>query len=401
MLTALDKADLATSEALRTILAEANVDFFERREPLEAMLKAILAAEHTFMLGEPGTGKSLMARYLTERFQGARYWEALLDRQLPVDSVFGPIDIKQFEQTGAWHRNVDGYAPTADIAFLDEIGKAGPSTTNPLLTWLNERIFHNNSTPMQCNLISAVTASNEQLEFPEQAALHDRFMVRLQIHSIQEPGNFAALLGTAVQTASGAVPTTITVEELRRVVYEVVPRITIPPGVVDSVLQLRADLRGEDITPSDRRWKKSMRLLQASAFLDGRGTVDDDDLAIERHVLWDVVEQIPTVEKKVLALTSPLTRAALEFQTQLEEIEEGIDSRKGQSVETRAGYGGEAKHKVDQITKKLNDLIEQAKRQGRSTTRLEGLGSQVKGLKIRIFVECLNVPQDRAELMGN
>lgn len=401
MLT-LSPDDIALAEGIRNILQEQNGEFFERRDALDALWKCLLAAEHSFILGPPGTAKSMMARAITGRIDGARYWEKQLHRQLPVESVFGPVDIKAFEDTGDWHHKVAGTAAEAHLAFLDEIGKSGPTVTDPLLTWLMDRKFHNNNQAMDCPLISAVCASNEQLEFPAQAALHDRFMLRLEIDYIQEPGNFIALLGTAVQdpNAQPQPRTTIPLEELQRVVSMVIPRITIPPGVMDSVLQLRADLRGEDIVASDRRWVKGQRFLQASAFVEGRGAVDDDDLSIYRHILWDVPEQISMVEKKVLALTSPLTRKALEFQTMLEEIEQGINERKGQSVQTRAEYGGEAKYKADNIQKSLNDLIEQANRQGRSTIRLQGIEDQVKALKVRIFVECLNVPQAKAEQMG-
>jgi MoxR-like ATPase len=397
---ALPKYAIEASEKLRQILVEGNNAFYERSDELEATLQAVLAQEHTFMLGEPGTGKSLMARWLTAAFDGARYWEILLDRQLPVDSMFGPIDIKEFDATGAWHRKVDGYAPTAHIGFLDEIGKAGPSVTNPLLTWLNERLFHNNSTPMKCNLISAVAASNEELELPAQAALQDRFLVKLKIESIQEPGHFAALLSTAVHAPAPVQRTTLPLDTLLTVVNEVVPAISIPPGVIDSVLQLRSDLRADQITPSDRTWKKSMRLLQAGAFIAGRDTVDDDDLQVLRHVLWDVEQHRKTVNEKVLRLTSPITRAALEFQKKVEDIESGIDERKGQALDKKAKYGGEAKHKTDLMLTEINKTIEKANREGRSTTRLEAVLDQLKAVRVRIYVECLNVAQDRAERMG-
>lgn len=371
--------------------------YFERRDHLEAIVVGVLAKEHTFLLGPPGTSKSEMVRVLCDRIRRSRYWEALLDRQLPMESLFGPIDLKAFEESGDWHRRVDGYLPTADIAFLDEVGKAGPAVLNPMLTVLNERMYHNNSTPMACPLLSAVGASNEELE-EELAALWDRWMLRLVIEPIQEPKNLAALLSTASQ-ANQAEPTTVDLEDVHRATEEVT-QVKLPPGVIDTVLQLRNELIEDQIKPSDRRWKKAMRLLQAHAYLYGRDTVEEDDLGILRHALWDVAEQIPTVERRTLRLTSEVTRQAMEFQQQISEIEQTVETYHGQSMEKRASYGGEAKHKLDSIQKNVDQLIEKGHRQGKSTAKLEQVRDQVRRVKTRVFVECLNVPEDRAQRMG-
>ncbi len=386
--------------ALRSIVAELGDEFLERRDHIEAMAIAWLSGQHVFWLGDPGTGKSAMARAGCARIIGGRYWETLLDRQLPQETLFGPVDIKEFEATGDWHRRVDGYLPTATIAFLDEIGKAGPAVLNALLTALNERLYHNNSKPVEIPLISVVAASNEELE-PELGAMWDRFLIRQMVEPIREPGNFAALLSSAVTTRVITAPTTITLDQLNHARLVEVPAITLPPGVVDTILELRGELRGEQVRPSDRRWKQSMRVLQASAYLNGRSAVDEDDLAVLRHVLWDVVEQIPTVERSVLSRTSPLTKAALDIQAGLETIEAEIDARHGQSVATRAEYGGQANALLGELTRRLADNIEQANRQGRSTAKLDSVRDQLRAVKVRVFTDCLNMPADRAALIGN
>lgn len=381
------------SPKARAIITELGSEFFERRDALLAIAVGLFAGVNTYMLGEPGTGKSLMVRRFADRVVQANYKELLLDRQLPMESLFGPIDIIDFRKTGKYHRNTDGYLPWAHFIFLDEVGKAGPAVLNPLLTLLNEGIYHNNSVPMPCNILTAVGASNEELE-EELEAMWDRWMLRLIIEPIQEPANFAALLQQGAKPVAN--PTTITLDEITEARDTEVPNVTIPIGVVDSILQLRSDLRAKSITPSDRRWRQAMGVLRAAAWINGRDTVDEDDLAILRHVLWDVVEQIPEVEKKVLSLTSEFTSKAVEYEAQLDDIEANIDARKGQAVDKRASYGAEASGKVKSIEKNLNDLIEKARREKRATTKLEDVRDRLGGIKRRIYVECLNIPADKA-----
>lgn len=379
---------MPVADRCRAIVGELAGEFFERRDVLETLMVTVLAKQHAILYGPPGTGKSALVRALTGRFDGARYWETLLDRLLPPEFVFGPIDLKAFEATGVWHRNVDGYLPTAHIAFGDEIGKAGPTVLNPLLTALNERVYHNNSKPLPVPLISFIGASNEILE-PELAAIRDRFLVHVFVDYVQEPGNFTTLLDTATSGAGAAPRTTIDLAELLTAIDDEVPAITVPAGIRDALLELRVSLACEGVQASDRRWKQSVRLLQASAYLDGRSAVDDDDLPVLRHVLWTALEHAPVVEGQVLAKTSPANREAVEMSRQLDDIEAELQARAGEARDKFIKYATEAQFKAGEIEQRAKALQQQAQADGRSTAKVDEVIARARNVKLRLLNEVL------------
>ena len=55
-----------------------------------------------------------------------------------------------------YERQIDGYLPTAEVAFVDEIFKANSAILNALLTLLNERLFDNGSKRIAVPLLCLV-----------------------------------------------------------------------------------------------------------------------------------------------------------------------------------------------------------------------------------------------------
>ena len=116
-----------------------------------------------------------------------KYFERLLTRFSVPEELFGPLSMRALEND-EYVRQVEGYLPTAEVAFVDEIFKANSAILNTLLTILNERLFDNGSTRSRVPLLCLVGASNELPESEELDALYDRFLVRRQVGQVSPAG---------------------------------------------------------------------------------------------------------------------------------------------------------------------------------------------------------------------
>lgn len=382
-----------TAQLLRAVTAELSDKYWERSAVVRALVTAALAGQHSLLLGPPGTAKSDLARELTGRIDGARYWEVLLSKFTDPKRMFGPVDVAALVQ-GRYTQVFDGRATQCEIAFIDEIFKCSMGALNETLAFLNERLYHpeNGGPPIRCPLIAAVTASNELPAGEESAAIYNRLLVRLEVGYLADPSNFAALVRSAVTPPALLQRTMVPLDALRHAVTTAVPATGVPDGIIDAVCTLRAALRRAELTASDRRWKQAMRLLQASAFLDGRDEVAEDDLAVLTAVLWDSTTERPAVEREVLQLVNPDAREALDLQDAIDELEAQLDSKAGQSRESLSQWAiKEANGKLAKAGKRLEEMRGQAQAAGRSAATLDQVIARRRAVHARIMVEALGV----------
>ncbi|MBN8231511.1 AAA family ATPase [Corallococcus macrosporus] len=281
--------DTSLKSRLASLRDHLAVDLIERETPLRLALLAALAGEHLLLVGPPGTAKSEMARRLRRAFRDAPLFERLLTRFTVPEELFGPLSIKELE-ADRYHRQTDGYLPSAAFAFLDEIFKANSAILNALLTLLNEREFDNGTERVQTPLICAIGASNELPEGEELAALYDRFLLRCHVAPVSAEG-FETLLELRGAHPPEP-PLDLRLSRTSLETFRAEARMVVLPADVKALLKaLRVFLEEQQIPVSDRRWRKIVYLLQVSAWSNGRTEASIWDGWLLQHCTWEWPEQ--------------------------------------------------------------------------------------------------------------
>ena len=194
---------MKTETLVKTMLKVLSEGIYEKEHILAMTLLSAIAGESVFLLGPPGTAKSLVARRLKLAFQDGKAFEYLMSRFSTPDEIFGPVSISLLKNEDRYERVVDGFLPTATVVFLDEIWKASPSIQNALLTAINERVFQNGRNTISLPMKALIAASNElPAEDEGLEALWDRFLVRMVSNCIQTESTFYKMIR---QKATGEV----------------------------------------------------------------------------------------------------------------------------------------------------------------------------------------------------
>lgn len=324
---------------ISTLLEYLNEGLYEKEKALRLALLSLVAGESIFFLGVPGVAKSMIARKLANLFTGAgatevHYFDYLLNEFSTPDELFGPVSLKALE-ADEYKRITEGFLPEADIAFLDEIWKAGPAILNTLLTLINERKFHNGREVIHVPLKGLLAASNE---YPAAGrgleALWDRFIVRVYVESIRNPERFCQMIAGATEAddkpSKALQPHLISMQELQTW-RKSIDLVALPQEVQQFILSVRKELElynqaeeredAERFFISDRRWKKIVHLLRTSAFLNGRVAVDLLDASLIGDCIWSTDAQREAVGEILYRL---LSQVAVTVTSSIEQLKKSV-----------------------------------------------------------------------------
>jgi MoxR-like ATPase len=310
--------------------------FVGRDEIVDLIALAVVAGEHLFLHGPPGTAKSALIRQFAMAVRG-QYFEYLLTRFSEPNEVFGPIDLVRLRE-GTVATVTTGMLPEGEFVFLDELFNANSAILNNLLTVLNERIYRRGAEIHQLPLLSLFAASNHLPEDDALGALFDRFLLRCHVDNLRREEMPRLLTAGWELEQAGPIESSLASADLRalaRRIYQVDLG-----GIQEQYAELVFKVRDLGVMLTDRRAVKVLKLVAGSAILCGRSTARVSDFWVLRYV-WDRDEQIAPLSALVAGVIAqqaqepdahPLASVpdrvdGEELARQLDAVTEEVDSR--------------------------------------------------------------------------
>ncbi len=331
--------------------------FVGRDEVVELIALAVVAGEHLFLHGPPGTAKSALIRQFAEATRG-QYFEYLLTRFSEPNELFGPIDLARLRE-GTVATVTTGMLPEAEFAFLDELFNANSAILNNLLSVLNERVYRRGAEVHRLPLLSVFSASNQLPEDDALKALFDRFLLRCHVDHLHRDLLPNLLSAGWNLERSGPLHSTLTSDDLRRLANRVY-QVSLA-NVADRYAEVVGRIRDLGIAMSDRRAVKALKLVAASAVLTGRQEALVADFWVLRYV-WDREEQvgplgglIDGVLEAAPEVDNPHLMARSTSRPDGETLARGLDE-----VESEVRSGSLTLSGIARLRERLSDLADQA-----------------------------------------
>jgi len=268
----------------------------------EAMLLGVLAKEHVYVEGSPGSAKTMMSEIISESTDLEPFFYQMHRDTRLAELVGDSVIVKLPHESGGEVIRQDiirGGILTAEVCVLDDISRAPGEALNVLLRILNERKFGSSSELLP--LISAIASSNPASEDayyaePLDPANLDRFTLQVRAEGLVQKQDWSD--AERVIDLYGLSHADVEDMEVRKIGREVVinacelvPHVLLaesPKRVLLKLLRILKDEHSLDESNSlltDRTFLvKAVRVMKANAVLNGRFRCESADLRVLRFL---------------------------------------------------------------------------------------------------------------------
>lgn len=344
----------------------------------EAILLGLIAREHVYIEGPPGTAKTMLAE-IAAKAANLEFFFYQLHRDTRLTELVGDYVIhREREDQSELIRQdiIKGRILTAEICVLDDISRAPGEALNVLLRVLNERKFGKERIPLITTIATGNPARDDYYNEPLDLANLDRFTLQLRVVGLIQKNKWE-LAKQVIDTyakfdfdGQEIEPDPLGSLKLHR---DILLKVTLPNAVKEMLLSFitnlltRFDLNDNNSLITDRTFLvKAVKMLKAKAILEHRWVVEPDDLIVLKYMTTFRVP--PEVHEKIEELIQEAEQKKNDELEQEEPVEQNPEDstpseKSEETVEAEATPTDEESDEVSPYRKEVH--YDKIKKDGR------------------------------------
>ena len=262
------------------------------QEPAKTgLVLAILAREHAYLEGPPGSGKSALARAAADAV-GARSAELAFHRDASAAELLGELHLRR-ELRGSRERiaieRALGASAEAELLLLDDLSRAPGEALGLLLRALAERRLGPHALPLETAIATAGAPDLESYADPLEPGALDRFAIQVRMHGLLAARSFStarAFLDRELAARATPAFDRATRHALQRRAAQLPFEPAARAALLRAVERLTRAAGAEPALFSDRSFARAApAVLRAHALWRGGDRVQPEDVRALRYML--------------------------------------------------------------------------------------------------------------------